>query len=90
MKAFICSFTGAIGDMKPSDQRDAMKVLAVLEKSPSFSVFDATERPAISSSLDYLKQQALIEYPAPQPEFPWSKAKLTELGLQKLKEPRHD
>lgn len=86
MKVFICSFTGAIGDMKPRDQRDPMKVLAVLEKNPSFSVFDATERPAIASSLDYLKQQGLIEYPLPQPAFPWNEVVVTESGKKALEE----
>ena len=86
MIAFICSFTGAIGDMKPRDQRDPMKVLAVLDKEPSFSVFDATERPAIANSLDYLRQQGLIEYPKPQPGFPWNKVVVTESGKKALEE----
>ena len=86
MKAFFCSFAGAIGDMKPRDQRDPMKVLSVLDKEPSFSVFDATERKAIANSLDYLKQEGLIEYPLPQPGYPWSKVRVTKSGKKALEE----
>lgn len=85
-RTFVCSFTGAIGDMKPKDQRSAVKVLAVLVKSPRFSVFDATERPEIARTLDDLKARDLIEYPDPQPEFPWNVVNVTDKGKALLKE----
>lgn len=79
-RIFICSFSGAIGDMKPNDQKDSRKVLAVLDKSPRFSCFEASERPAIAKTLDYLKDSGFVEYPKPQPGFPWSRAVITDKG----------
>lgn len=81
---YIDSFSGAIGDMSARDQKDELNVLAVLSKNPKFSVFDATERPAISISLDSLKESGLIEYPQPQPGFPWCRVELTDSGKELL------
>ena len=83
-RAIVCSFAGGIGRMKAFDQRDPLKVLQVLAADPKFSVFDATERKSIARSLTVLKQRGLIDYPEPQPGFPWSKARVTEAGLALL------
>lgn len=48
---------------------------------PRFSVFDATERPQIARSLESLKHRGLIEYPKPQPGYPWMRVHLTDAGL---------
>lgn len=74
-------FSGAIGDMARKDQRDPMKVLAVLHRSPRFSVFDATESLGIANSLVRLARDGYIEYPQPQPGYPWSLCQLTAKGL---------
>lgn len=74
----VCSFSGAIGDMKKGDRRDPVAVLAVLSKSPTFSVFDATEDARIARSLTWLLDHGYIEYPKPQPGFPWSRVSLTD------------
>jgi hypothetical protein len=81
---FICSFSGALGDMKRKDQRDPLKVLAVLRKSPRFSVWDATENGTIACTMDDLKNDGLIDFPKPQPGYPWSKARVTEAGIALL------
>lgn len=86
---FLDSFSGAIGDMKPRDQRDSRKVLAVLRDYPRFSVFDATERDAIARTLTNLYGAGLIDYPKPQPGYPWCRAVVTPKGLQLL-EPKVD
>lgn len=84
MTAILCSFSGGIGCMDPRDQRDSMKVLAVLKESPRFSVWDACERPCIGESLEDLTARGLIEYVKPGPEFPWSEVRVTDAGLKAL------
>lgn len=86
MRVIVCSFSGAISDMKKKDQRDEMKVLAVLSRSPRFSCFDASENQGIANSITNLKKRGLIEYPKPQPEFPWCKVKITDAGNALLKQ----
>ena len=83
----VCSFSGAIGDMSAKDQGDETKVLRVLRDNPRFSVFDATERPNIANSLDSLRERGLIEYPKPQPGYPWCRVRLTEAGVAAVGEP---
>ena len=80
----VDSFCGGIGAMKARDQGDEMKVLAVLATEPMFSAFDATERGSIARSLDWLHNQRLIEYPEPQPGYPWCRVALTEAGRAAL------
>lgn len=86
MKVHVCSFSSAIGEMNPKDQRSYTKVLAVLKQNPRFSCFEASERPAIANTMTSLKIQGLIEYPKPQPGYPWNKVKITEKGEKFLKE----
>lgn len=81
----VCSFSGAIGDMKKKDRRDPVAVLAVLSTNPSFSVFDATEDARIARSLTWLLDHGYIEYPKPQPTFPWSRVKLTAKAWDLIK-----
>lgn len=81
---FVCSFSGAIGDMKRKDQRDRLKVLAVLKESPRFSVWDASDNMNIANTMTDLMKDGLIDYPDPQPGFPWSKARITEAGMKLL------
>jgi hypothetical protein len=71
--------------MRPRDQRDRMKVLAVLKDNPRFSVFDATERDAIALSLDDLRAQGLIEYVKPGPAYPWCLVRVTKVGDARLR-----
>lgn len=85
-RIFVCGFSGAIGDMKRKDQRDRLKVLAVLKASPRFSVWDASDNKGIANTMTDLKDDGLIDYPEPQPGFPWSLARVTEAGM-KLLEP---
>lgn len=80
MRVHICSFSSAIGDMKPKDQRSYAKVLSVLKQNPRFSCFEASERPGIANTMTNLKIQGLIEYPDPQPGYPWNKVKITDKG----------
>lgn len=81
---FVCSFSGELGDMKRKDQRDRVKVLAVLKDSPRFSVWDASDNMAIANTMTDLMTDGLIDYPDPQPGFPWSKARVTESGIALL------
>ena len=85
-RIFVCSFSGAIGDMKRKDQRDRLKVLAVLKESPRFSVWDASDNQGIANTMTDLKTDGLIDYPEPQPGFPWSKARVTEAGMKLLEQ----
>lgn len=80
---YIDTFSGAIGDMKRKDQADRMKVLAVLAKSPRFSVFDATDNQTIARSLEWLRRGGLITIDNSR-GFPWSDAVLTESGRAML------
>ena len=86
---FVCSFSGAIGEMKRKDQGDPEKVLAVLEKSSRVSCFDLSENQTIARTVTRLKRDGLIEYPQPQPGYPWNNIVLTEAGKLKLKEVQH-
>lgn len=70
--------------MKRKDQRDRLKVLAVLKESPRFSVWDASDNKTIANTMTALKDDGLIDYPEPQPGFPWSEARVTEAGLKLL------
>lgn len=83
---FVCSFSGALGDMKRKDQRDRLKVLAVLKTSPRFSVWDASDNGGIANTMTDLKTDGLIDYPEPQPGFPWSEARVTEAGMKLLEQ----
>ena len=83
-RIIVCSFSGAIGDMKRKDQRDRLKVLAVLKKSPRFSVWDASDNKGIANTMTDLMTDGLIDYPDPQPGFPWSQARVTEAGMKLL------
>jgi hypothetical protein len=85
-RIFMDSFSGAIGDMKPADKNDMRKVLAVLDKTPRFSCFEASERPAIANTLTDLMLSGYIEYPKPQPGFPWCRAVITDNGRSLMEE----
>lgn len=85
-RIFVCSFSGALGDMKRKDQRDQLKVLAVLKASPRFSVWDASDNKGIANTMTDLMTDGLIDYPDPQPGFPWSKARVTEAGMKLLEQ----
>ena len=61
-RIFVCSFSGAIGDMKRKDQRDRLKVLAVLKESPRFSVWDASDNNGIANTMTDLMTDGLIDY----------------------------
>lgn len=89
MNTFVCSFSSAISEMKRKDQGDPAKVLAVIEKSPRVSCFDLSENQTIARTVTRLKHDGLIEYPDPQPEYPWNNIVLTEAGKLKLKEVKH-
>ena len=80
----MCNFSGAIGDMKRKDQGAPIKVLRVLQQSPRFSVWDAGANMAIANTMTELITDGLIDYPDPQPGFPWSKARVTEAGIALL------
>jgi hypothetical protein len=81
---FVCSFSGALGDMTRKDQSDPLKVLAVLKQSPRFSVWDATDNKRIANTMTDLMTDGLIDYPEPQPGFPWSQARVTAAGISLL------
>lgn len=78
--AIICSFSGAIDQMPRADQRDDRKVLAVLAKHPRFSAFDATANMGIAKTLVRLANRGYIEYPDPQPGYPWCVVIVTPAG----------
>lgn len=81
-RVHIDYFGSAIGEMKRRDQSDNFKVLLVLKASPRFSVFDATDNQSIAKTLTRLMDLAFIEYPAPQPGYPWAVAAITEKGIK--------
>lgn len=83
-RIFVCSFSGALGDMKRKDQGDHIKVLRVLQQSPRFSVWDAGANKRIANTMTGLARDGLIDYPDPQPGYPWSKARVTEAGIALL------
>lgn len=83
---FIDSFCGAIGKMKRADQGDRVKVLTVLAGNPRFSCFDAGENDVIAQTMTSLMTDGYIEYPTPQPGYPWCKARLTAKALALLPE----
>ena len=83
---FVCSFSGALGDMKRKDQHDRLKVLAVLKASPRFSVWDASDNKIIANTMTDLMTDGLIDYPDPQPGYPWSEARVTEAGMKLLEQ----
>lgn len=85
---FVCSFSGALGDMKRKDQRDRLKVLAVLKTSPLFSVWDASDNQNIANTMTDLNTNGMIDYPDPQPGYPWSEARVTEAGMKLLEQSR--
>ena len=86
MSVIACSFSGGIGNMRAGDQKDPTKVLRVLAADPKFSVWDATERASIGHSLTWLRERGLIEYPEPQPAFPWCKVRITEAGKKAVED----
>lgn len=70
--------------MTRKDQGDPIKVLRVLQQSPLFSVWDASDNKRIASTMTDLITDGLIDYPEPQPGYPWSKARVTEAGVALL------
>ena len=79
----VDTFSGRVGDMKPKDKADTMKVLRVLSESPRFSVFDAMESAALGRSLESLVRSGYITIDNSR-GFPWSDAVLTDKGKSAL------
>jgi len=79
----IDTFSGRVGDMKPKDRADPMKVLRMLSESPRFSVFDAMESAALSRSLESLVRSCYITIDNSR-GFPWSDAVLTDMGKKAM------
>ena len=77
---FITSWSSGLDAMKRRDQRYPDKVLQQLERSPRFSVFEATENATISKTMDWLVKEKLIEVDNESVGYPWSIAKITTKG----------
>lgn len=77
--AHVCTFTGALDDMRRADQRNHLKVLRVLAESPRFSVFEATANAGIARTMDRLRREGYIVIDNCEP-YPWSTAVLTAKG----------
>ena len=78
MKAIICSFASALDDIPPKQRKNDDYVLEVLRKNPSFTCFSASEHQTLAETLDRLKRTGRIEYPKPQPGYPWNKVRVIE------------
>jgi hypothetical protein len=76
---FVDSFSGAIADLPSRLRRDPVAVLCVLEQSPLFSVFDATEHATLARTLDWLKETGKFTCKEGI-GFPWHHAVITEKG----------
>jgi hypothetical protein len=103
---FIDRFSAGLDEMKRADQRDPLKVLAVLAQKGKFSCFEASENATIARTMTNLMHGPLIESYTPddyksQPEpggarapdrstYPWTFVRLTEAGRKALADERHD
>ena len=79
MKAIICSFESGLDDIPPKQRNNDDYVLEVLRKNPCFTCFSASEHQTLALTLDRLKQTGRIEYPNPQPGYPWNKVRVIEM-----------
>ncbi len=63
-----------------------MKVLAVLQENPRFSVFGATENDTIARVLTNLQRDGYIEYGAANEKsgYPWCVVDLTDKAIYAL------
>lgn len=80
----ICNFSSALSDIPARRRVDRMFVLRTLKANPRFSCFEASEHQTLSVSLVWLKDAGCIEYPQPQPQYPWNSVNITARGEEFL------
>lgn len=99
-RIFIDNFSTGLDDMKRSDQRDMMKVFAVVAREGKFSTFEASANNTIAGTMTALMRSGLLESYTPEsykakPEpggakgpdqdtYPWTFVRLTDAGRKAL------
>lgn len=79
----IDRFSEGLDDLTRKQQRSQTEVLKQLHKMSRFSIFEATANQDIASTMDKLCAGKFIETDNTC-GYPWTKVKLTSLGLEKI------
>lgn len=97
---FVDRFSAGLDEMSRKDQRDPLKVLAVLAEKGKFSCFEASENQVIAGTITDIMHGPWVETYTPeqykgkvepggarapdQSTYPWTFVRLTEAGRRAL------
>ena len=83
-RIFIDTFSIGLDELPIRKQKSITEVLRVLHECGRYSIFEATATQYIAKTMDAIIKRGYVE--TENAGYPWTKAKLTEKGLLKIKE----